>query len=48
MIDLWCPMRFATGNRYSCQKENCAWWDEKNKQCCIKTFMLTKKEDKKI
>ena len=29
-----------------CQAEQCAWWDEKKKQCCIKT--LAQKDNSKV
>lgn len=36
-----CPMRIGSGGYvYSCKLEECAWWDEKRKQCAVKTFML--------
>ena len=43
-----CPMRVGSaGYMYDCRLEECGWWDEKRKQCCVKTFM-TKESDNKM
>lgn len=44
-----CPM---SANQYGtmslCSETRCAWWDTAAKQCCIKTFMTSKRTEEKI
>lgn len=46
---MYCPIRCAgSGNRYHCWEEDCAFWDEKNKQCCIKTQMTINNQTQRV
>lgn len=43
---MFCPMRVNHyGNTQPCEAEHCAWWDDEQNQCCIKTIALKKPED---
>lgn len=43
---MYCPMRVNQyGNTQPCEANHCAWWDEEEDQCCIKTIALKKPED---
>ena len=37
-----CPLTWLSSKSFSnniCEKERCAWWDNKREQCSIKTFL---------
>ena len=37
-----CPFIWLSSKNYSddnCEKQRCAWWDNKREQCSIKTFL---------
>lgn len=33
------------GNPQYCEERHCAWWDVKNSQCLVTTFLLKNTED---
>ena len=43
-----CPLSYGWYSNYvvDCPKAKCAWYDEKKKQCCIKT--LAQKDNSKV
>jgi hypothetical protein len=46
---MYCPIRGSgSGNKYYCWEEDCAFWDEKNKQCCIKTQMTINNQTQRV
>ena len=38
-----CVIKFVRAGsiNFDCWEDRCAFWDEENKQCCIKTNMIT-------
>lgn len=38
----YCPLTWLSTESFTdeeCEREECAWWDDKRKQCSIKTFL---------